>query len=188
MEEKPTITVQTTPGTVMIDVNQNGTVSTQAVVSDNLQNVTTSDDKPIDVTNASLTVGSTTENVDNVAKNVTYPHPETEERKQDDIRDTKGRFVPGTSGNPNGRPKRDWTWKDLLEEVAEEYAMSKHGTSRHQFKKLVAKRLYTLAVGGNVHAIKDLMNRMDGMPQQDITSAGEHVGSVVVYKPQKNEE
>lgn len=51
MEEKPNITVQTTPGTVTIDVDQNGInhTVTQAVVSDNLQNV------------------------DNVANNPTYP-------------------------------------------------------------------------------------------------------------------
>ena len=41
----------------------------------------------------------------------------------------------------------------------------------------VAQALVQAAVSGNIHAIKELMNRMDGMPKQqtDLTSGGEQL-------------
>ena len=75
----------------------------------------------------------------------------------------------GQSGNPKGRPKRDWTWSSVLQTAMEDSA--KDGIS---IKIHVAQALVKEALTGNIQAIKELMNRMDGMPQQptDITSGG----------------
>lgn len=71
-------------------------------------------------------------------------------------------FKPGQSGNPNGRPKREWTWASLLEQVGEEIEPK----SKQKFKDLVSKKLWIKAVNGDVIAIKEILNRMDGMPVQ----------------------
>ena len=71
-------------------------------------------------------------------------------------------FVKGQSGNPGGRPKKEWTWAGLLEEVGEEVEPK----SGKKFKELVSKRLWISCINGNILAIKELMNRMEGMPLQ----------------------
>jgi len=78
--------------------------------------------------------------------------------------------------NRNGAPKRSWTWKDLIEEAAEEMmeVKGKDGTtSRKALKYLVARKLLTAAAGGNVNAARELMNRTDGMPTQPVEHTGE---------------
>ena len=72
------------------------------------------------------------------------------------------KFKPGQSGNPNGAPKREWTWSGVLEKAVEEAT-----TNGGQIKELVAKSLVKESLSGNVVAIKELMNRMDGMPDQN---------------------
>lgn len=81
-------------------------------------------------------------------------------------------FKPGQSGNPNGRPKREWTMAGLLEDALEE--QDETGTP---YKQIIIKKLRTLAAKGDLVAIKEVNNRMDGMPHQtsDITSDGEAI-------------
>lgn len=69
-------------------------------------------------------------------------------------------FQKGVSGNPGGRPKKDWTWGQLLEEVANEIEPK----SGRPFKELVSRRLWIDAVNGNIAAQKEIMNRMEGLP------------------------
>lgn len=71
-------------------------------------------------------------------------------------------FKPGQSGNPNGAPKKSWTWAGLLEAVGEEIE-SKSG---RKFKHLVSQRMWVDAVNGSLGAQKEIMNRMEGMPKQ----------------------
>lgn len=77
-------------------------------------------------------------------------------------------FVKGQSGNPSGRPKRDWSWGKLLEEVGEQV----EAKSGKKFRELVGLRLWAEAANGNVMAIKEIMNRMDGMPKQGLELGG----------------
>ena len=92
-------------------------------------------------------------------------------------------FKKGQSGNPGGRPKRDWTWSGELQKAVEEMAKDGKDIKYHVVRSLLAE-----ALKGNINAQRELMNRMDGMPQQDVTSGGESIQSVIVYKPEKNEE
>lgn len=82
-------------------------------------------------------------------------------------------FVKGQSGNPGGRPKKDWTWAKLLEKVGNE----KEAKSGKKFKELVSRRLWVECVNGNITAIRELFNRMEGMPKQQT----ELQGAVNVY-------
>ena len=73
-------------------------------------------------------------------------------------------FKPGQSGNPNGRPPKAWTMSTLIEEALEEVEEQ----SGKPFKHLVAKRLAKMAVSGDIQAIKEINDRIDGRPKQAI--------------------
>lgn len=79
-------------------------------------------------------------------------------------------FKKGESGNPKGRPKRDWTWAGLLEQASEE---SIDGFKTK--KEILVDKIFELALKGDIVAIKEVLNRMDGSPRQstDVTSGGE---------------
>lgn len=91
--------------------------------------------------------------------------------------------------NRNGAPKRAWTWSGVLEKAMEIKMTSKTGEER-TVKQIVATSLIDQAINGNVVAAKEIMNRMDGMPKQetDITTGGDKINTLIVYKPDKNAE
>lgn len=90
---------------------------------------------------------------------------------------------PGQTANPNGRPKREWTMTSLIQEALEE--LEADGTP---VKKTIARKLARLAARGDMVAIKEVNNRLDGMPKQSIEHDGEVKHSVTIYKPAKNKE
>ena len=75
----------------------------------------------------------------------------------------------GADANPNGRPKKEWTWAGLLKEKLEE---NPNGDMR-TYKELVAESLRDLAIKGDVAAIKEFGNRIDGLPPQTIKQSGD---------------
>jgi len=75
----------------------------------------------------------------------------------------------GESGNPGGRPKRGWNWAKLFEEAVDEELTTKDGKMTAQAKQFIVKKLVRMAVDGDIAAIKEITNRMDGMPQQKLT-------------------
>lgn len=123
----------------------------------------------------------------------TKPLPVNEGEKQGQNREVKPHtgptsWKPGESGNPAGRPKTDWTWKDLLEEVAEEEIelKGKDGTTtKHLFKKLIAKKLFQKAFQGDIQAIREIMNRRDGMPKQKVDVEAEGNWNVTLKRDEK---
>ena len=66
--------------------------------------------------------------------------------------------------------KRDWTWNRVLGQLLDK--KSKKGVA---FRILVAKRLIKESIKGNMYATKLIMERMDGMPQVDITTGGKAI-------------
>lgn len=78
-------------------------------------------------------------------------------------------FKKGQSGNPGGRPKRGWNWAKLFELAVEEELTTKDGTMTAQAKQFIVKKLVRMAVDGDMAAIKEITNRMDGMPTQHTT-------------------
>lgn len=91
-------------------------------------------------------------------------------------RDEKGRMLPGSTANPNGRPPKGWTWADCIREAAEEVIDGK------QIKKHAAKALVKEVLKGNVPAIKEFGDRIDGKAKDhvDVTSAGEKVSGFLI--------
>lgn len=72
----------------------------------------------------------------------------------------------GADANPNGRPKREWTWAGLIEQAVEENLTTKDGVLTEKAKMFIAKKLVRMAIDGDILAIKEIANRMDGMPKQ----------------------
>lgn len=70
-------------------------------------------------------------------------------------------FQPGQSGNPNGRPKSK-PFKDALRKALEEAGDNERALS------LVAMALVAKAQMGDVRAIKELADRLDGKVTQPI--------------------
>lgn len=93
--------------------------------------------------------------------------------------DSPATFKPGQTGNPNGRPKKEWTWAGLYEEAVEE-----KDETGEPIKKIIAKKLARMAKNGDIAAIKELTNRTDGMPKQstDITTDGEKLNPLIIIK------
>ncbi len=81
-------------------------------------------------------------------------------------------YKPGQSGNLNGRPKKEWTMAGILKEALEE--QDENGIP---YKLTINRKLVTLAKAGDVVAIKEVNNRIDGQSQQktDITSGGKPI-------------
>jgi len=87
-------------------------------------------------------------------------------------RDSAGRFVkgndqgfqPGRSGNPHGRPKKRTLSEELRARAEEQYA----GRDDATYARTVAEKLFDLAVAGEIAAIKEIFDRLEGRPRQAI--------------------
>lgn len=79
--------------------------------------------------------------------------------------------------NKNGAPKRQWTWEGTYQK-----AVDKSADDGRPVKEHVAEALIAEALKGNVNAIKELADRMDGKPDQrtDITSGGDKLEPIQV--------
>jgi hypothetical protein len=85
--------------------------------------------------------------------------------------------------NRNGPPKREWTWDGLMEK----YAELEDEAGKGKQKDAVVKTVFKLARKGDMAAIKEIMNRMDGMPKQsvDMSTLGEKINNVIVLPEQE---
>ena len=86
---------------------------------------------------------------------------------------TKGKapphaWKPGQSGNPNGRPKDQFSFMGILRS-----ALAKENKSGHSVGERIVKRYIQLALGGNQQAAEALMARIDGKPAQSLTLKGD---------------
>jgi hypothetical protein len=86
----------------------------------------------------------------------------------DIVRDNSGRWIKGQSGNPLGKPRGE-SLTGILREQGQECPEGV-GLTRAE---MLAARLWTLAMGGDVSAIKYIYDRVDGAPRQTIETAEE---------------
>lgn len=70
-------------------------------------------------------------------------------------------YKKGQSGNLKGRPKKGETITDALTDL-----MLKNGN-----KEKLARKLYDMAIKGNIKAIELIYNRVDGKPKENFTGS-----------------
>ncbi len=75
-------------------------------------------------------------------------------------------FKPHISGNLNGRPKKPYSITTAFQKLLK---------AEPNAKAKIVKKVYEMALNGDVSAIKLIWSYMDGAPQQDITSGGESI-------------
>jgi hypothetical protein len=93
---------------------------------------------------------------------------------------TDGSWKPGQTGNPNGRPKREWTFQGELEKALEDEA--KDGKS---YKYHLMRALLSQGLKGNVQAIEKIMNRVDGMPKQQLEMEAKGDWNITLKRDEK---
>jgi hypothetical protein len=74
------------------------------------------------------------------------------------------KFPPGSSGNPNGRPKLT----RLSEAIREQLSEVMPGASEQTIAEGIAETLIKLALSGDVQAIREIADRTEGKPKQAI--------------------
>jgi len=82
-------------------------------------------------------------------------------------RGSRGRYLKGESGNPNGRPKKDKCVTRYIEEIGEIKDIKTGKGAITRMQGVVAK-LYALALEGDIAAIKYICDRIEGTPHQSI--------------------
>jgi len=83
-------------------------------------------------------------------------------------RDEKGRFVPGTSGNPNGRPKFS-----IISIIKDELQRIPKGEKENWAQLFVKKYMRKAYQDVDGIAFRDIIDRIDGKPRQHVTMANE---------------
>jgi hypothetical protein len=92
--------------------------------------------------------------------------------KQEETRDEEGKFLPGVSGNPNGRPKRK-TITELIHEKLDK------GDGELNWEQLT-NILLSMAKRKDRDILKELWHYTDGMPKQKHEMSGPDGGPIPI--------
>lgn len=74
-------------------------------------------------------------------------------------------FKKGVSGNPKGRPLKEYCLTDILKEQGDK---NDPANDRIKRKEAIAQKLWDMAMEGDVTALKYIYDRIDGKPLQTI--------------------
>jgi hypothetical protein len=95
--------------------------------------------------------------------------------KQGENRDKDGKFLPGASGNPNGRPKSGLSITSQVKQKLEEIS----GEQKESYLELITQRIIDRALEGDYRFVKLIWEHLDGTPRQALElkdgSAGSHI-------------
>lgn len=96
-------------------------------------------------------------------------------KEQEIIRDEQGRFVPGISGNPDGRPVEDETTK--IRKKATKEIIAEYKEALGEALPMIQPILLAKALEGDMTAIKEIHDRVMDKSKQptDITSDGKSI-------------
>ena len=93
-----------------------------------------------------------------------------------EIRNEDGTSKKGVTGNPNGRPKGSYSIVEMIKKKLQEMPEGKDKTYGEYFVEQIMKKA---VIEGDVTMMKDLTDRIDGKPRQqidsDITSGGKPI-------------
>lgn len=89
----------------------------------------------------------------------------------------RGTFKPGQSGNPGGRSRFEKPWSEALKREVAKFTKDDEG-ARITKINLLARKCVAAAIAGDSAAIKEIGNRLDGLPAQQQIVTGEDDGPV----------
>lgn len=93
----------------------------------------------------------------------------------------KNKWKKGQSGNPAGRPEGSVS----IVEGIKRKLLEIEPANKKTYLELFLSKLFLKAIkDGNEQLMRDMINRVDGMPQQktDLTSGGKELESLVIVK------
>lgn len=93
---------------------------------------------------------------------------------------TPASFKKGQSGNPNGRPKKEFS----LTESMREYLSTKDPETKLTRREMLINSTMTHALKGDATSQKLIWNYLEGMPQQkvDLTTLGEKLNQKIEFE------
>jgi len=102
-----------------------------------------------------------------------------------EIRNEDGTFKKGVTGNPNGRPKGSYSIVEMIKKKLQEMPEGKDKTYGEYFVEQIMKKA---VIEGDVTMMKDLTDRIDGKPRQNIGLDGGEEGKelVISWLPYKS--
>lgn len=103
----------------------------------------------------------------------------TKPAKSGITRDKKGRFPKGVSGNPAGKPVGTVS---IVEGIRRKLLEVDPVTRRPYMDIFLSTLFQKAAKEGNEQLMRDMINRIDGMPKQttDVTTNGKEIKTVLV--------
>jgi len=102
-------------------------------------------------------------------------------KSQQEKRGNDGKFKKGFSGNPDGRPIGAISIVSIIKEKLADIPDGQ----KHSFAEIIVKKILHMCLNGDTSMIKDLINRVDGMPVQrneDTGKDGEPIQHEVTIK------
>jgi len=79
---------------------------------------------------------------------------------QNSLANLKPHWVEGQSGNPNGRPRKEFS----LTEAMREFIAEDDPDRKKARKDILVEKTYQMAQRGDISAIKEIWNRLEGLP------------------------
>ena len=99
-------------------------------------------------------------------------------------------FKPGKSGNPKGRPKGARSLSTILREMLEEPIdiVVDGKKERREFREVIIRKLLKKANDGDMRAIQEIFDRVEGKAQQNIdhTTQGEKIADTRILEEKVN--
>jgi|10_taG_2_1085330.scaffolds.fasta_scaffold20092_3 hypothetical protein len=131
------------------------------------------------------------------------PDKNVKSRKRAPLRDKSGRWLPGQSPNAKGRPANKKFVSEAMAEllaadrVRLEYSINgvdevleieaiRKTNADNNIAMMVAAKMLTEALSGNVQAFKEIADRTEGKAIQGIDVKGNALPAVTVYLPENN--
>jgi len=97
-----------------------------------------------------------------------------ENTRQNQVKDDKGRWLPGVSGNPAGRPKGSKNFTTLFEKAVKEVAKNLElGKDPDAVEIQIIQRGIEEALDGKYPFYKDIFDRIYGQPTKTIDLTGD---------------
>ncbi len=94
-------------------------------------------------------------------------HDEPANQGENTARDSKGRYLPGVSGNPAGRGSAPSLVAALRAELGE------REDGGRPAMRAIAARLVEMALAGDIRAIREVLDRVDGKAVQSLSLSAE---------------